>query len=188
MIEIPDNLAEEAGLEEGQAVKWTVNDRHGLKLVKKTVTDGLSEIEQRVARENARKQHILEVRRRAKLGDVDAQVFLGMIATDGLEATNWFRRAAEQGDRYSMSILGHLLTSGDEMEVNLAEGYFWLLLSTSTYDLKSTKQERAKMGEERRKLQRIAKSLTQEERTRMEDRCHDWLETHKSTKYFKPKI
>jgi antitoxin component of MazEF toxin-antitoxin module len=34
MIEISDKIAEQAGLEEGQAVKWVVNDRHSLALVK----------------------------------------------------------------------------------------------------------------------------------------------------------
>jgi hypothetical protein len=131
---------------------------------------------------------MLEERRRAEVGDIDAQRFLGSISKDKAEAANWLRRASEQGDRLSMSSLGHLLLFGDGIEVNLAEGYFWLLLSTSTYTLKSTKQERARMGEERRQLRRIAKSLTEEERKRIEDRCHDWLDAHKLTKCFKPKI
>ena len=63
-----------------------------------------------------------------------------------------------------LSGLGHLHLNGDGIEKNIAEGYFWLLLSVSTYNLKSTKQERAKMNVERRELQLIAKGLTEEER------------------------
>ncbi len=188
MIEIPAKLAEQVGLEEGQAVEWIANDHHHLEVVKKTVSDGLLEVEQRVTRENTREQWMIEERRRAELGEVDAQSHLGMMTKNKAEAADWFRRAAEQGDRFSMSCLGHLLVAGDGIEANLAEGYFWLLLSTSSYSLKSTKHERAKMGEERRELQRISKRLTQEERACIEDRCRDWLNSHSLAQCFMPKL
>jgi antitoxin component of MazEF toxin-antitoxin module len=188
MVEIPEKLAENAGLDEGQAVEWVADERHSLAIVKKTVTDGLLEIEHGIAGENAREQHTLEEKRRAELGDLNAQRFLSMISKDKVEAAKWLRRAAEQGDRPSMYDLGRLFVNGDGIEKDIAKGYFWLFLSASAYSLKSTKVERARMNEEYRALQHIATSLTEQERERIEDSCREWLNAHKLTKCFNPKL
>lgn len=187
MVEIPEKLAEQAGLDEGQAVEWIAEARHSLTIVKKTVTHGLLEIEQRIARENAREQFILEEKGRAELGDLAAQSFLGMTSKDKAEAAKWLRRAAEQGDRPSMYHLGQLFVIGDGIEKDIAEGYFWLFLSASTYSLKSTKVERARMKREYGALQHIATSLAEQEREGIENRCREWLEAHKLTRCFDPK-
>jgi TPR repeat protein len=188
MVEIPEKFAAQAGLDEGQAVEWVADARHSLAIVKKTVTDGLLKIEHRIARENAREQHMLEEKRRAELGYPDAQRFLGMISKDKVEAEKWLRRAAEQGDRPSMHDLGQLFVNGDGIEKNFVEGYFWLFLSASTYSLKSTKVERARMKEEYRALQHIATNLTEQERERIENCCREWLDARKLTKCFNPKL
>lgn len=188
MVEIPTGLAREAHLNEGQAVKWIADGSHGLALVEKTVADGLLEIESEVSRINAQEEQRLETKRRAELGDVNAQLFLGMTSEDRREAARWLKLAAEQGDRSSMWLLGHRLMTGDGIEKNIAEGYFWLVLNVSTYSLKSTKQERAQMHQECRELRSIAEALTPEERKRIEDRCLNWLHTHNLTKCFSPKL
>ena len=84
--------------------------------------------------------------------------------------------------------LGRLFVNGDGIEKDIAEGYFWLFLSASAYSLKSTKVERARMNEEYRALQHIATSLTEQERERIEDSCREWLNAHKLTKCFNPKL
>lgn len=187
MVEIPKKLAEQAGLDEGQAVEWVAQERHSLTIVKKRVTDGLVEIEQRIARENEHEQYMLEERESAELGDLHAQSFLGVTSKDKAEAAKWLRRAAEQGDRPSMYYLGQLLVHGDGIEKDFAEGYFWLLLSASTYSLKSTKVQRARMKREYRALQPIAASLAELEREDIENRCREWLVAHKLTKCLDPK-
>jgi TPR repeat protein len=103
--------------------------RHSLAIVKKTVTDGLLEIEHRIGGENEREQNMLEEKRRAELGDLDAQRFLGMISKDKVEAAKWLRRATEQGDRPSMYDLGRLFVNGDGIEKDIAEGYFGSFLA-----------------------------------------------------------
>jgi hypothetical protein len=188
MVEIPEKLAKREALAAGQAVEWVTNGVSSISLVKKTVSDGLLEVESRIAKNTAKEEHLLSTRSRAELGDLDAQKFLGMVSEDKAEAAKWLRLAAEQGDRYSMWHLGYMLINGDRVEKNTADGYFWLLLSASTYSLKSTKQERAGMNEECRKLQKIAEGLTEEERKRIEEHCRDWLEVHKLTECFKPKL
>jgi antitoxin component of MazEF toxin-antitoxin module len=188
MVEIPEALAQQARLDEGQAVKWIAAGGHGLVLVKKTTADGLLEIESEISRINAHEEQLLETKRRAEQGDVNAQQFLGMISEDKREAMRWLQLAAEQEDKLSMRLLGHILVLGDGIDKNLAEGYFWLLLSASTYSLKSTRQERAQMHQECRELQCIEEGLTEQERKRIEDRCQVWLNTHNLTKCFKPKF
>jgi TPR repeat protein len=188
MVEIPEKLAEQAMLTAGQAVEWAANGVHSLSFVKKTIADGLLEIEDGIAKKNAEEKHLHDERRRAELGDLEAQHFLGMVSKDRAEAAKWLQLAAEQGDRFSMQHLGHLLLNGDGIEKNIAEGYFWLLLSVSTYSLKSTKQERARMSVERRELQLIANCLTEDERQGIEERCQGWLDAHKLTKCFDPKV
>lgn len=186
MVEIPEELAVQAALAADQAVKWIANGVQSITLVKKTAADGLLEIEGRIAEKNAEEERLLEVRRRAELGDPEAQLYLGMTSKNGTEAARWLRLAAEQGDRFSMRLLGSLLVSGDGIEKDFADGYFWLFLSASTYSLKSTRQERARMKEECRELHRVANSLTEEERKRIEERCRDWLAAHKLTKCWVP--
>jgi hypothetical protein len=186
MVEIPEELAEQTALTADQAVKWIANGVHSIALVKKTAADGILEIEGRIAKKNAEEEHLLEERRRAELGEIDAQMFLGITSKDGAEAAKWLRLAAGQGDRFSMRLLGCLLVNGDGIEKDIADGYFWLFLSASTYSLKSTKQERALMKEECRELQRIAISLIEEERRSIEERCRDWLDVHKMTKCWVP--
>ncbi len=44
MVEIPETLAQEAGLGEGQAIEWIADGGNSLAIVKKTVADGLLEI------------------------------------------------------------------------------------------------------------------------------------------------
>jgi hypothetical protein len=44
------------------------------------------------------------------------------------------------------------------------------------------------MNEEYRALQHIATSLTEQERERIEDCCREWLDAHKLTKCFNPKL
>jgi len=188
MVEVPEELAEQKGLAADQAVKWISNGVHSIALIKKTAADGLLEIDGRIAKKNTEEEHLLEQRRRAELGDLDAQLFLGMTSKDGTEAAKWLRLAAEQGDRFSMRLLGRVLVSGDGVEKDIADGYFWLFLSASTYSLKSTKQERALMKEECRELQRIANRLIEEERRRIEERCFDWLDAHKLTKCWVPQV
>jgi len=188
MVEIPEKLAEREVLAAGQAVEWVTNGVSSISLVKKTVSDGLFEVESRIAKNTADDEDLLKPRSRAELGDPDAQQFLGMVSEDKAEAAKWLRLAAEQGDRFSMRHLGYMLVNGDGVEKNNADGYFWLLLSASTYSLKSTKQERAGMNKECRELQKIAKGLTDEERKHIEEHCREWLEVHKLTECFKPEL
>ncbi|MGA3373739.1 MAG: hypothetical protein ABSC48_18480 [Terracidiphilus sp.] len=186
--EIPGRLAEQMALTAGQAVEWAMNGPNSISLVKRTVTDGLLEIESSIAKKNAEEEHLLDVRSRAEKGDPDAQQFLGIVSKDKVEAAKWLQLAANQGDRFSMQLLGHMLVNGDGVERNIADGYFWFLLSLSTYSLKSTRQERSQLNVGRRELQRIGNNLTEEERKRVEERCRGWLDAHELNNYFFSKV
>lgn len=186
MIEVPEEIVARASLSAGNSVEWFVYEDGSIGFVKKSISDGLLEIEDKIAEKERREKSLLDERKLAELGDVNAQSFLGSTLKDKVEAMRWLRLAAEQGDRFSMWYLGRLLVDGDGIKKNIAEGYFWLFLHVSTYSLKSGR--RAEMNEKCRELRRIAKNLTEEERNRIEERGRNWLDAHKLTKCFKPKL
>jgi antitoxin component of MazEF toxin-antitoxin module len=186
-VEIPEELVVQAALPVGEPVEWVPNGSGSLSLVKKTILEGLGEIEKRVANIDTELGEILDVARRAEQGSPEAQYYLGitsLVAGDGAEAAKWFRLAAEQGDTESQQYLGEILIDGKGVQVDIAEGYFWLFLSASSkrweifHNPEIANRLREEMHKKRRNLQRIAKSLTQAERTRIEARCRDWASNH----------
>lgn len=180
-VEIPKEIAAQLSLAVGDRVEWSAKGSGSAEFVKRTTRDGLLEVENTIAEKARMDEQLLAERRLAEQGDLGAQAFLGATSKDGAEAAKWLQLAAEQGDRFSMRYLGHKLISGEGIEKSIIDGYFWLLLHASSLSFKSTRQERARMPEERRELRRIAKSLTEEERSHAEVRCRDWLEAHRLT-------
>jgi antitoxin component of MazEF toxin-antitoxin module len=187
-IEIPEEITAQLSLAVGDRVEWNVNESGSAQFVKWTISDGLLEVEKRIAEKIRIDEQLRAQKRLAEMGDIDAQYFLGVTSKDSEEGAKWLRLAAEQGDRLSMRLLGHMLVYGDGIAKDTAEGYFWLMLSLCTYSLKSTKQERSRMSAERRELQRIGNSLTEDERKPIEERCRQWLDAHKLNKRFNPRL
>jgi antitoxin component of MazEF toxin-antitoxin module len=180
-VEIPIEIAAQLSLAVGDRVEWSAKGPGSAEFLKRTIPDGLLEVENRIAEKVGMDEHLLAERRLAEQGDIGAQYFLGVTSKDGAESAKWLQLAAEQGDRFSMRYLGHKLIGGEGIEKSIADGYFWLLLHASSYSFKSTRQERARMPKERRELRCIGKSLTEEERSHAEVRCRNWLDAHRLT-------
>lgn len=182
-VEIPEEMAIQASLVAGDPVQWVVNGTGSVALVKKTIHEGLEEIEKKVAKIDTEDDKLLDIKRQAEQGSPEAQYYLGLVSLvggDGAEAAKWFRLASEQGDTESQQYLGELLVAGEGVQQDITEGYFWLFLSASSkewetfHDPATANRLREKMHKKRRNLQRIAKSLTETERIKIEARCRDW--------------
>lgn len=77
------------------------------------------------------------LRERALKGDADAQFTLGKnyeagrsgLKKDYLEASRWYRLAAEQGDPFAQASLGLLYRFGKGVEQDYVQAYMWFSLS-----------------------------------------------------------
>jgi TPR repeat protein len=78
-------------------------------------------------------QDMAALKASAERGDTKAQVRLGVVyatgdgvATNEIEAVQWFRKAAEKGDAAGEYSLGEMYLAGRGVEANLPEGVTWI--------------------------------------------------------------
>jgi Sel1 repeat len=87
---------------------------------------------------------LTDVWRRSEAGDPEAQRVRGQLhdtwyqdgglSKDNVQATHWYRRAAEAGDLEAALNLGWLLKDGDGVEQDLAEAAHWLEMTAKVGD------------------------------------------------------
>lgn len=109
----------------------------------------------------------------ANHGNAQAQYMVGVLYFSGegvernyAEARNWFRKAADQGDKLAQGKLG-LMYDGYGVKQDYQEAYFWkLLAATSTVD--PVWQYQAGLS---------ARHLTQEQKAAVKKRVKEWKPT-----------
>ena len=74
----------------------------------------------------------VDVERKAKLGDADAQFILGVMYANGrgvrqddAQAVSWYRKAAEQGNAAAQSNLGFMYATGQGVRQNMSIAKEW---------------------------------------------------------------
>ncbi|MNK93995.1 putative beta-lactamase HcpC precursor [compost metagenome] len=107
----------------------------------------------------------------AKQGHREAQCIVGTrylegkgVEADDQEAFKWFKLSSEQGFAVSHNNLGSMYAHGRGVKKDLLEAYFYFRLGMETLPV----------AEEN--FQRIARSLSAEQRERVEQRAEEWLE------------
>jgi len=160
---------------------WTVDkaDNRILKRVDE-LESRLAEIEKKLDKLNIKEERptVSEATWRnwekgAERGDPEAQFSFGLhqsIAGLKPEAASWYKKAAEQGHAYAQHYLGMAYANSyhnsDGVPQSDTEAYFWLNLSATSWD-------KAKEGRDA-----LAKRITAEQRTELDERCREWIESH----------
>lgn len=113
----------------------------------------------------------------AMIGNVDAQMRLGMIYESGMglpqnyaEAAKWFRKAAEKGNRTAFASLGDIYANGNGVKKDYAEAYFWYSLAGNFTS-----------GTGNLRRDAIANQLTANQKSETDRRVDEWQKAHSVT-------
>jgi TPR repeat protein len=119
--------------------------------------------------EESKKEEFDQIKRLADSGFLREQCDLGRfyelgwgVAKDQSEALRWYRRAAERGDRNAQYRLATAYFDGNGVPADNATAYFWL-----------------KLRQMHDGLEGVGDLLSPEQRTEVEQRCREWMESHR---------
>jgi TPR repeat protein len=84
------------------------------------------------------------------------------VTKDQSEALRWYRKAAERGNQDAQYRLAAAYFNGDGVPTEDATAYFWLKLSQMHDGLDA-----------------VGDLLSPEQRTEVEQRCREWVESHR---------
>jgi hypothetical protein len=110
-------------------------------------------------------------------GDAEAEEALGNIigsseAPNDVEATKWYRKAAEQGRAWAQYKIGEAYECGCGVTQDYAEAYFWSILAARQAP---PSREVFSYVDAR---DRIAQRLTPEQKAKVDMRVKKWLKSH----------
>jgi hypothetical protein len=107
----------------------------------------------------------------ADLGDVEAQLKMGDIYSQGLgvtadkkEAFNWYLFAADNGSEQAQQAVASAYSNGDGVAQNNAEAWFWLSVTAGANESEMSRQHR----------EELAQGFDEKTRAALEQRLAGW--------------
>ncbi len=125
--------------------------------------------------EESKKEEFERTKRLAEGGGwIDSQYNLGRyyelgwgVEKDKNEALRWYRKAAENGGRDAQHRLASAYFDGDGVPMDYATAYFWLRLKAMDSGVDA-----------------VGDFLSIEQRTDVENRCREWVESHRAARAY----